>query len=98
VIDPFDYMNKLTKISGTNINPYYLLITNPILWFKYVFSSYSLFSYRINDKNTNRKKIALKYIDKYHHTEVATTGILISFGLLLVFYILPITFYLNSFC
>ncbi len=90
IVDPFDYCNKLSKMSKTNCNSFYLLFSNPSLWLKYIFNPYTLFSYRLMHPDIIKRNYAIKYINKYHNHEVAIRGRNISIKFLCVFYLTPI--------
>ncbi len=94
IVDPFDYANKLSKISKTKCNSLYLLLNNPSLWFKYVFNPYTLFSYRLTHSNIIKRHFAIKYMYKYDNNEVSIRARYISLALLLIFYIIPILSFL----
>lgn len=66
IVDPYDYCNLIADNIGANVNMFTTFFSNPALAYMILFDSWNHHIYRLNDKDTEKQKIALENIKNVH--------------------------------
>lgn len=71
IIDPYDYANMVAYKIGANYSVLNLLFTDSALLHKVLFSSWNQMVYRLNDKDKDKRVIALESIHEVFHEKTS---------------------------
>ena len=71
IVDPYDYCNLIANNIDSNVNMFTILITDPYLFYMILFDSWNHHIYRLNDKDTEKQKIAIENIKTTHNKKIS---------------------------
>ncbi len=71
IVDPYDYSNMIAKNINALPNLFNLFFTNNTLWTNIMFDSWNHHMFRLNDKDTNKVKIATDNIIENANNETS---------------------------
>ena len=71
IVDPYDYCNLIANNIDSNVNMFTILITDPYLFYMILFDSWNHHIYRLNDKDTEKQKIAIENIKEIHNEKIS---------------------------
>ena len=72
IVDPYDYCNLIADKIGANVNMFYLLFTNPSLFYMILLDSWNHHVFRLNDTDPEKRKNAEESILKNHNDKTST--------------------------